>query len=124
MSIDTNSWAPPRSALLSKAQGLTGCWAEVHQYCRCRAEVLYMSYPASNVLVRPVEGKSKMSAEEILETIDLILRDAGLTRAEFVDLGDRGILSEPELRDLWLIWGTDVAATVGDEEGRPTVQTV
>jgi hypothetical protein len=59
-----------------------------------------------------------MSREEIFDTIDEILRAAALTRADFVELGRSGLLTDPELRDLWLIWGLDVAHEVDQDDDR------
>jgi len=51
-----------------------------------------------------------MTKAEILEHIDRLLRDTGYSRAEFLEEGAAGTLTDPELRDLWLIWGPDLAA--------------
>ena len=51
-----------------------------------------------------------MTKEEIVRRIDSLLRDTGYSRREFVEQGAAGTLAYPELRDLWLICGTDLAA--------------
>ncbi|MFV0524068.1 MAG: hypothetical protein ACK5RL_06165 [Acidimicrobiales bacterium] len=50
-----------------------------------------------------------MGWEEALRRIDRVLERNGLSRAEFVRLGSNDGLADPELRDLWLIWGRDVS---------------
>ncbi len=53
-----------------------------------------------------------VARDEILNRIDSILSSYGLTRSQFVALGEAGQLGEPELRDLWLIWGMEIAEEI------------
>lgn len=53
-----------------------------------------------------------MTRNEIFRIIDSVLEAHGLTRSKFVELGEKGWLEDPDLRDLWLIWGLGVADEV------------
>jgi hypothetical protein len=39
----------------------------------------------------------------LLETVDAVLAEHGLTRDQFVELGSKDELENDELRDLWLM---------------------
>jgi hypothetical protein len=58
-------------------------------------------------------AKRTVERREIQAMLERAAADAGLNWDRFVDLGRHDRLDDPELRDLWLIWG-DLAGPDND----------
>lgn len=52
-----------------------------------------------------------MTHEEVIDMLRAAADTAGLTLPRFFELGMVDALTDPELRDLWLIWRDEINAT-------------
>ena len=50
----------------------------------------------------------KVTVEGVRSMVEEHLKRFGLSTDRFIELGRADELDEPELRDLWLIWGTEI----------------